>query len=85
MEKDYLYRGDYDIQYYNFGSGRELVFVRNVEPHNMLVYDGVGTLLTPPFTSDFPVSVMFYESSQQFHIYAAQNDHLYLLTLQKGR
>ena len=80
MEKDYLteQEQEFDVQYYNFGAGRELIFVQGAEQGKVLMYDKMGNLKSASLKSTFPVSVIYYESKEKYHIYTAHSDSLFV-------
>ncbi len=80
MEKDFLtsHEQKFGVQYYNFGAGRELIFVKGAEPGKLLMYDIMGNLKSASIKSEFPVSVIYYESKEKYHIYTALGDSLFV-------
>ena len=83
MEKDYLTQQEqeFDVQYYNFGAGRELIFVQGAEQEKVLMYDNMGNLKSASLKSALPVSVIYYESKEKYHIYTALSDSLFVYTV----
>jgi len=81
MEKDNLSAEDIRVQYYDFGADKELIIVINAEPGEALIYDGTGNLKSVGIKSNFPVSVLYYESKEMFNIYTALGDSLFVYSI----
>lgn len=81
MEKDYFSAEDIRVQYYDFGADKELIIVINAEPGEALIYDGTGNLKSVGIKSNFPVSVLYYESKEMFNIYTALGDSLFVYSI----
>ena len=83
FEKDYLSSEPFGVQYYNFGAGQDMIIVSNAVEGKVLIYDDTGTLIVPELASDFPVSIVHYESRSQYHVYTASADSLYIHSIQE--
>jgi hypothetical protein len=83
FEKDYFTDDPFMVQYYNFGAGQDMIIVSNAEPGKVLIYDDRGTLMVPQLDSEFPVSVVYYESRSLYHVYTASADSLFIHSIQE--
>jgi hypothetical protein len=73
FEKDFSTSEDRSVQYYNFGSDRQLFVVRNNT--SVYLYNQRGKLLTNiPLTSEFKVSVVYYGNENVCHLYLSRDN-----------
>ncbi len=83
FEKDYFSDEFFNVQYYNFGAGQDLIVVNRAEPGKALLYDDVGSLMIPPIESEYPVSIVYFESRSLFHVFTSLADSLFIHSIQE--
>jgi hypothetical protein len=83
FEKDFFADDPFKVQYYNFGAGQDMIVVSNAEPGKVLIYDDQGSLIVPQLDSDYPVSIVHYESRSLYHVYTATADSLFIHSIQE--
>lgn len=78
FSKDY-FSSQVDIQYYQFGGGKDLVIFRDLETKTLYIFDKSGQLVTgnPLFASN-KVSILYSSSKRELQIYATNGNNLEL-------
>ena len=70
FSKDFLTSGNVVSQFYRFGAGKELIIVTDLEQDFSYVFDYQGNLVNyRPLNNAQQASVLYYESSNTFHVY----------------
>lgn len=81
FEKDYLSLDPLEIQYYNFGAGKEIIGITDQEQQFTYLYNESGDLINNrPINSAEPVAILYFNGTKQFHIFKVYNNTLSSLT-----
>ncbi|MGK7389670.1 MAG: DUF3352 domain-containing protein [Candidatus Cyclobacteriaceae bacterium M2_1C_046] len=81
FEKDYLSLDPLEIQYYYFGSGKEIIGITDQEQQFTYLYNESGDLINNrPINSAEPVAILYFNGTKQFHIFKVYNNTLSSLT-----
>ena len=82
--KDYLDEDQLFVQYYNINPSKQYVVIGNFNGQFVYIYDLSGRLITSrPLIGNQPVSLMYYEKSDEEMIYIVNNSNLSLFSLKK--
>ena len=77
FEKDYLTSNQVEVQYYSFGSGREVYAVTDRLQEFTYLYDATGELINyQPLNSGYPVRVAYFENQEKYQVYTVYQDQM---------
>lgn len=81
FQKDYMSNSPLKVQYYDFGSGRKVYTVTDVEQELSYIYDQNGKLINQqPFESSHLPTIIFSEVSGKFTVYNVVGKKLQILS-----
>lgn len=84
FEKDYLGAARIFVQYFNFGTDRELIAVTDPQEEFTFLYDMQGNMVkVEPLKSCCPLSVRYLEKENAFYLYKAYQNELVQLEMGK--
>lgn len=83
FQKEFLTSGNVLAQFYRFGAGREVILVTDQEQEFSYVFDYQGNLVNyRPINNAFKAGVLYYESTNAFHVYTVFGNQVSVSTYQ---
>ncbi len=83
FEKDHLSESSILIQYYRFGTGKDMIVFTDTDNEGLYIYDRSGNLITDnPLKSGHEISIVYSSSRKEFNVYATSGSNLEIFTFQ---
>ena len=81
FEKDYIAPEEMKVQYYHFGSGKEIFAITDQTQEFTYLYDRAGQLVNyRPLESGYEIGLLYSEDKNQFRVYKSYGNEVSLIS-----